>query len=481
MSGRQNSPVHDPATADGGPPGRPLDPADDPRAVRHRERAAFALGDIASNLVWTTISSYLLFFYTDVALIGAAAAGTLMLVARLLDAVFDPVVGLLLDRTSTRWGRARPYLLFGAPLLGGLTFLTFLTPGGGGGLTVAYAAVTFVLVGFAYSLVNVPYGAAMAMTTRDSGTRMSLAGFRTFGVGLGIIVVSSLTQPLVRAIGGTEQSRSGFAWTIGGYAVVSTLLIWVVFALVRERVPLTPSARERGSTAASLKTLLRNKPWLSVFGFSILSFARLGVVTGGAVYFAIHALGDPGAIPVILLAFSLSAVVGSLLTARVLRLLGQRRGIVLGLALSVVLSVPLLFLRHDLVAFCLVFFVLNVVGGFGFVAAPALTADTAEWQEWRSGRRNEGLLFAGYSMSTKIGAALGSALLAWGLAAISYDPAAVTPAVSDDVVWLFIGLPAVIGLLQIAAIAPYDLERRLPSLRADLAARAETGGPAGSL
>ncbi|MFD4191953.1 MFS transporter [Amycolatopsis thermoflava] len=449
------------------PPG----PADDPRAVRPRERAAFALGDIASNLVWTTISSYLLFFYTDVALIGAAAAGTLMLVARLLDAVFDPLVGLLLDRTSTRWGRARPYLLFGAPVLGVFTVLTFLTPGGGGGAAIAWAYVTFILVGLAYSLVNVPYGAVMAMSTRDSGMRMKLAGFRTFGVGLGIIAVSTLTQPLVIAFGGSETSRAGFAWTIGLYAVAGTALIWVVFASVKERVPLTPIAAERGGIGLALRTLLRNKPWLSVFGFSVLSFARLGVVTGGAVYFALYALGNPAAISVILLAFSLSAVVGSLVTARFLRLLGQRRGIVAGLVVSIVLTVPLFLVRDNLTAFAVLFFVANVFGGFGFVAAPALTADTVEWQEWRSGRRNEGLLFAGYSMSTKIGAALGSALLAWGLAAIGYDPAAVTSGVRSGILWLFLLLPAVIGVAQILAIAPYDLERRLPGLRAEIAAR----------
>jgi GPH family glycoside/pentoside/hexuronide:cation symporter len=450
--------------------------ADDPGAVRWRERAAFALGDISANLVWTTISSYLLFFYTDVALIGAAAAGTLMLVARLLDAVFDPLVGLLLDRTTTRWGRARPYLLFGTPVLAVSTVLTFLTPGGGGGAALAYAYVTFILVGLAYSLVNVPYGAVLAMATRDSATRMKLAGYRGLGIGLGIVLVSSLTGPLVTAIGGSPSSRAGFAWTIGLYAVASAVLMWVVFASVRERVPLSPIAG-RGGTRSALKTLARNRPWLSVFVFSILSFARLGIVTGGAIFFALHVLHDPGAIAVVLLAFSLSAVAASLVTAPLLRVLGQRRGIVLGLAVSIVCTVPLFLLRENLAAFAVVFFFANLVGGLGFVAGPAMTADTVEWQEWRGGSRNEGLLFAGYSMSTKIGAALGSALLAWGLAWIGYSPAAVDPAVADGILWLFLVLPAAVSVLQVLALAPYDLERRLPMVRAELRARAGDAGP----
>ncbi|MGD6755919.1 MFS transporter [Streptomyces sp. BH105] len=453
---------------DDGVAGRPLDAADDPRAVRRGERAAFALGDVASNLTWTTISSYLLFFYTDVAGIAAGTVGALMLIARLLDAFFDPAVGLLVDRTSTRWGRARPYLLFGAPLLGVLTLLTFLTPGGGGTAAVVYAYVTFVLVGLAYSLVNVPYGALMAMTTRDSGTRMQLAGMRSFGVGIGLIVVSTATQPLITFFGGSSTSRSGFAWTIGLYAVVGMVLFWAVHGLVNERVPATPHTREGGAGIwASIKALARNRPWLTVFAFSVLSFARLGIITGGAVYFALHVLHKPTAVPVILLAFSLSAVLGSLLTAPLLRLLGQRRGILLGLVVCIALSVTLFFLRDHLVAFTAVFFVANLVGGLGFVAGPALVADSAEWHEWHSGRREEGLLFAGYSMSTKIGAALGSACLAWGLAAIDYSPGSVTSAVSDGIAWLFIGLPIAVAALQAAVIATYSLEPKLPRIKAE--------------
>lgn len=445
---------------------------DSPLAVRKREKAAFALGDIASNLTWTTISSYLLFFYTDVALISAAVAGVILLVARVLDALFDPMIGVLLDRTTTRWGRARPYLIFGAPALAALTFLTFLTPAGGDDVpTIAWAGITFLLVGLAYSVVNVPYGALMAMTTRDSGARMKLAGWRSFGVGIGIIIVSSFTQPLITLFGGSPTSEVGFAITVAIYAVAGMILFWVVVGSVRERVPLTPVVRSRGNLGRSLKTLASNRPWISVFVFSILAFTRLGVITGGTIYFAIYVLGNPGAIPIILLAFSLSAVIGSLLTAPFLRWLGQRRGILIGLLIAIALTPVLFFVQNDVWIFSIVFFVLNVFGGFGFVAAPALTADTVEEQELRSGRRDEGLLFAGYSMSTKIGAALGGAMLAWGLAAIAYDPANPTPEVVNGIMWIYLLLPAAIAALQAVVIGTYGLEKRLPAVKQQLRER----------
>ncbi|MBY4128213.1 MFS transporter [Rhodococcus fascians] len=463
--GLTQPPTNDAVAVDIGDP-------DDPRAVRGRERGAYVLGDLAFNLAWTTVSTYLLFFYTDVALISAGIAGTIILGARVLDAFFDPVVGLMLDRTSTRWGRARPFLLFGAPLLAVLSVLAFTTPAGGDDFpTIAWAAATFLLVGLAYSLVNVPYGAAIAMSTRDSGTRMKLAGYKTFGLGVGLVIVSTATQPLIVLFGGAPNSRLGFMLTITLYAVAAWAMLWFFFATAKERVPLTPVSRNRGHFMTPVKNLLGNRPWISVFAFSLLAFARLGVITGGTIYYALYVLESPAAIGYILLTFSMSAIAGSFVTAPVLARLGQRRGIIVGLAVSILLTLSLVFLQENLILFLVVFFVANIAGGFGFVATSALIADTVEWNEYQSGSRDEGLLFAGYSMSTKIGAAIGSGLLAWSLAAISYNPAAVTEATSNGIMWLYIILPAAIGCLQAVAIGTYGLEKRLPSVTEELRSR----------
>ncbi|MEU6540776.1 MFS transporter [Streptomyces sp. NPDC047000] len=434
------------------------------------ERLGYSLGDLASNLTWTTVSSYLLFFYTDVAVIAAATAGTLMLVARVLDAVFDPSIGMLLDRTRTRFGRARPFLMFGAPVLAVLTVLTFVTPGSGGSADIVWAYVTFILVGLAYSAVNVPYGSLMPMMTRDSGMRMKLSAFRFFGASIGLIVVSTATTPLVDALGGGNQRR-GFLLTVTLYAIVGLILFWTVAATAKERVPSAAPAEVEAPMRTALRATLTNGPWVALFVQTLLMFARLGVITGGAIYYALTVVGNPSAISLILLAYSLSALAGSVATPPVLKRLGHRNGIIAGLVASIVLTVLLVLFRHTMPAFLAVFFLSGVVGGFGFVAAPALVSDTVEYQEYRTRQRNEGLLYSGYSFATKVGTALGGAMLAWGLGVIGYRADAHGGHIANGVLWLYLGLPVVLAVLQIVALGFYRLEKRLPEITAELEAR----------
>ncbi|GAA3340175.1 MFS transporter [Curtobacterium pusillum] len=434
-----------------------------------RERISFGLGDLASNLTWTTITSYLLFFYTDVALISAAAAGTLLLVGRLLDAVFDPLVGIVLDRTNTRFGRARPYLIFGAPVLAVLTVLTFFTPSAEGA-RIGWAYVTFILVGLAYSAVNIPYGALMPMMTRDSATRVTLGSFRFAFAAVGLVIVSVATTPLVAAFGGGDQRR-GFLLTAVLFAAIGCVVFWITARGTKERVPVVPLAQQKHALRTSLKTLATNGPWLIVILFSVLLFARLGVITGGAVYFAIHVLGSAGAVAVVLLAFSLSALSGALITPWMLKRFGHRRALIIGNVIGIALSLLQIPFRHDLVVFTLVFFLAATIGGMGFVAVPALISDTIEYQEYKSDIRNEGLLYAGYSFATKVGTAIGGAVLAWGLAAIGYTASSKAGSLDTGISWIYIGIPILLMVLQTVVIAFYKLQRELPRITASIATR----------
>lgn len=414
----------------------------------------YGLGDLASNLTWTTLTAFLLYYYTDVAGLAAATAGTILLVGRIADAVIDPVVGLAVDRTRSRFGRARPYLIFAAPVLGIALALAFSSPGSGT-TAVVWAAVTFVTVGISHSLVNVPYGAMLPMLTDDADTRLKMSGYRFAGASLGLIAVSLAVMPLVGALGGADRARgfTGMAVVLGA---VGTLLYWIVALLCRER-PVAPVARE-ATTWRALASLRGNRHWLGVSAASLIAFVRLGIITAGAVFYAREVLDDGWATSYILLAFSLSALTGSLVTPWFLRRTGKRRGINTGLAATAVLYVLLFFLDGQPMVFLAVFLFANLIGGFGFVAAPALVSDTIDHHETLTGRRDEGLLYAGYSFATKVGTALGGSLFAWALAWGGYRADHVSAQASQAIEWAFIGLPAALCLAQAACMALYGLE-----------------------
>ncbi|MBX7445932.1 MULTISPECIES: MFS transporter [unclassified Arthrobacter] len=434
------------------------------------ERLGFSLGDLASNLTWSTITSYLLFFYTDVAFIAAAAAGTLLLLARVLDAAIDPLIGVILDRTHTRFGRARPYLIFGAPVLAILTVLTFWTPGTGGPFDLVWAYITFILVGIAYSVVNVPYGSLMTMVTRDSASRMSIAGFRNAGATIGLLVISVGTAPLVGLLG-QGNMRLGYILTVSIYAVVGMLLFWVVCFLVKERIPFESNARTQGSLKRSLRALLKNKYWVSIFFAALFQFARLGAITGGAIYYASNVLHNTQAVGLVLLAFAISGLLSSFVAPPFVKWLGHRRGIIISLVANVMFSLAMILFASNLWGFIAVFFVASLAGGIGFVALPALVSDSVEFQDLITGQRSEGLLYSGYSFATKVGTAIGGAMLAWGLSTIGYSPGETSTSVSTGVATIFIGLPIVLSLLQIICLAFYSLQQKLPEITGALNAR----------
>ncbi|MFH8798165.1 MFS transporter [Streptomyces sp. NPDC017936] len=416
----------------------------------------YGLGDLASNLTWTTLTAFLLYYYTDVAALTAATAGTILLIGRVADAVIDPLVGLAVDRTRSRFGRARPYLIFAAPVLGAAFALTFTSPGSGTTAAV-WAAGTFVVVGISHSLVNVPYGAMLPMLTDDADTRLKMSGYRFVGASLGLITVSLAVMPLVASLGGADRARgfTGMAIVLGA---AGTLLYWIVALLCRER-PAAPAPREV-TTRRALAALPRNRHWLGVSAASLVAFVRLGVITAGAVYYARDVLDDAWATSYILLAFSLSALAGSVVTPWVLRRTGKRRGINLGLAATALLYVSLFFLDGQPAAFLAVFLFANLLGGFGLVAAPALVSDTVDHHEVLTGSRDEGLLYAGYSFATKVGTALGGALFAWALSWGGYRAEHVSAQAGQAIEWAFVGLPAVLCLVQAAFMRLYDLEKR---------------------
>src|SRR5271170_1530848 len=208
--------------------------------LRLREKIGYGFGDAASSMFWKLFSMYLMFFYTDIFGITAAAVGTMFLITRIWDAAFDPFVGVLGDRTETRWGKFRPYLLWMAVPFAIIGVLTFTTPSFGIGGKIIYAYVTYSLMMMVYSLINVPYASLLGVMTADGKERTTLATFRFIFAFAGSLVVLAAAEPLLgffsRLGGSAPNMQRGWQSAAAVFAVLAAVMFWLTFALTRERI-----------------------------------------------------------------------------------------------------------------------------------------------------------------------------------------------------------------------------------------------------
>ncbi|MGW5640102.1 MFS transporter [Streptomyces sp. NPDC003832] len=447
------------------------------RRLTRTEKAGFGLGDLASNLAWNFTGSFLLYFYTNVALISAGVAGTLMLLARVIDAVADPVVGAAVDRTRSKYGRARPYLLYGAVPFGVLSFLTFVTPEASHTTKVVYAAVTFLLMGMVYSAVNVPFGSLMPLMTRDDGERMQLGTARAIGMSVGTIFVAVAAPHLVTAFGDGSERR-GYLITAAVLGVASTVLFLVTFRVTTEHVSDAAGAGHHGpSTWTCVKQMFRNGPWVLGALFMVVNFTRIGLLTTVTVYFSLYVLEKPWTISVLLPLITGSLIVGSLVAPAYFARLGKRKGNVLALGAAAALYAVMPLTESVLPLLIAVYVAACLVVSLSMTSSFTLVADAVDYHEWKFGHRSVGLLNSAQSLATKGGTAIGSALVALVLAVTDFNPADVGSGTVTGLRWLYYGAPVALLLLQLAVMSLWKMDEQRADIIGALRDR-ESGGKA---
>ena len=251
--------------------------------IRLREKIGYGLGDTASSMLWKLFSVYLMFFYTDICGIDAWVVGVLFLVTRIWDSLLDPVVGLLCDRTSSRWGTFRPWLLWGALPFGALGVLTFYMPEWGTGGKVVYATVTYSLMMIVYSSVNVPYAALLGVMSADPHERTVLAAFRMTFAAAGSMAVVLAVEALVKAFRPWAGPSASWTAAVAVVAALAVVLFFVTFSTTRERV--RPVRAERHPVLLSLRDLLHNRPWLILAGAAVCLQVFNAFRESGTIYF----------------------------------------------------------------------------------------------------------------------------------------------------------------------------------------------------
>jgi glycoside/pentoside/hexuronide:cation symporter, GPH family len=456
-----------------------------------RERLSYGLGDFGSGLYWQAFTVYLTYFYTDVFGLSALAAGTLLGTSRSADALFDPLIGAMADRTRTRWGKFRPYLLWLSGPLALAGVLTFTVPDVSAVARLAWAWVTFNVLMLLYTAVNIPYTALLAVLSPDPAERTALASVKfVFAFAAGLLI-SAGVLPLCRALGGDDVA-SGWQRCFALVGGLATLSFVVTFLNTRERVQ--PAPQQATNLRSELRDLLTNRPWILLTAYSLL--LNLGVAVRGAVsvhyikyYVGAQSTSWPAFLPAIggtrswpfeelVAAFSvgagLASVCGVVCVPALARAVGRKPAF-LGLsALSLATLIGIYWVRPEQVG---VLFTLNLVGVFaGSPLSPLLWsmyADTVDYAEWKNGRRSTGLVFATAIFASKQGWALG-AIVALGLmSSLGFVANTAQSAQSlHGLVLLWSLIPAAFFALGVLAVVFYPLdERRVAQIGRELNAR----------
>ncbi|MEN3156885.1 MFS transporter [Alkalimonas sp. NCh-2] len=440
-------------------------------SVRLTEKVGYGLGDMGFNFYWANISAFLLIYYTDVFGLSAAAAGTMMLVTKIVDAFTDPLMGAVADRTRSRFGKFRPYLLWLALPLAGAGVLTYTTPDLGETGKLVWAYGTYTLLMLVYTAINIPYSALSGVITSDSQQRTTLVSFRFIGGFSGGILVTYLTPKLVPLLGQGDDVL-GWQLTMLVFGIAAALMFLITFFTTKERI--TPVSIQPNAVLQDLADLKNNKPWLVLFALALIIMVTITMRAGSGVYYFKYYVERPDLVGEFLSSYMLALALGAASTPLMTRFLDKKHLMVLLMALAGILSISLYFVPADAVG---LIFALNLA--IGFVLGPksplafSMYADTADYNEWRTGRRATAMTFAAATFSQKLGGAIASALIGWLLAAIGYVANEQQSSGSQiGIVLLISVIPGVIALLAAFVMRYYTLDnQQLVTIQFDLQQR----------
>jgi len=430
-----------------------------------REKAGYSLGDASANFVFQMFIVFPTAFYVDTIGISAAAMGAMLLWVRLSDAVTDPLMGIICDRTKHRWGKFRPWLLWSAIPFALLFWLTFTVPSGlSGGSKLFYVVVTYTVLMMAYTMNNVPYASLNGVMTSNSGERTALSSYRFVAAMSASFIVQGLTLPFVTKFGnGETNDPTGWSITVGIYAAISVVFFVITFFTVKERVQ--PPAGQKADVKKDIKDAFTSRPWLAMFGMVMFVFITLSL-RGNANYVFItryidsealrafvenmgltataaqvenpslgfkilNAFGmivTPGKTPsavgfsVISMTSTLVQIFGVIAAKPLADRFGKKLVFTVGLAGTAFFQCLYITVGPgDVTQLYTLAILAQLCYGPTIPLLWAMIADCADWGEWKSNRRSTGFVFSGIVFALKAGLGFGGAIAGAMLAAYGYS------------------------------------------------------------
>lgn len=456
--------------------------------IKLKEKIGYGFGDMASSMFWKLFGSYLMIFYTDVFGLPAALVGTMFLITRIWDSLSDPVMGVIADRTTTRWGKFRPYILWGAVPFGIIGVLTFTTPSLDMTGKIIYAYVTYSLMMGIYTVVNVPYASLLGVMSPNPKDRNTLATFRMSFAYIGSFVALLLFMPIVNLFSGESTDiaiqQKGWTMGVGVIAVICVILFVLTFALTRERVK--PIKKKQAKLKEDLRDLAKNKPWWILLGAGIAALVFNSIRDGATVYYFKYYIVEEAFTNISLFGFSFvlsglylaigqaANIVGVVLAAPLSNRIGKKNTYLGAMVIASILSVIFFWFNKEQLALIFVFQVLiSICAGSIFPLLWSMYADCTDYSELKTGNRATGLIFSSSSMSQKFGWAIGSALTGWLLAYYGFQANQVQSAETLNGIKMFMSiLPAIGTVLSVIFISMYPLsEKKMEKIVSQLEAR----------
>lgn len=464
-------------------------PALSDHKLKLTEYIGYAQGDTASNFFFQFFNMFLVYYYVDVWGIEAGKIVLMMLIVRLFDACNDPVMGLIADRTHTRWGKFRPYILFAAIPYGICGYLMFAGPDFSENGKLAYAYITYTLMLLSYTVINVPYSSLLGVLSPSSRTRTVASSFRFVGAFTGGFVISLFVRPFVKYLGG-DNEMLGFQLTMAIFAVVSIIMFWITFATTKERVK--PPKDQKTNVWEELGELFRNWPWIMLLVAAVLSTSFIALRSGSTVFYFKYVVGIEDSVifemgplsfdrtDVFLATGMLAQIAGVTALGFIARRVDKKYAAAFLCTVTGLCFMTFYFLPKDQYVLLVV---VNAVGYLCMGPTSALTwalyGDVADYGEWKFGRRSTGLVFSASLFSIKTGMMVGGVLLPWFLAYFSYvkppegmDYIQQTPRAMLGITLAFSLVPGIIALLKAGALMIYPLDQhRVSEIELALAQR----------
>jgi len=391
-----------------------------------KEKVGYALGDTAANLIFQTMVMFQLVFYTDTFGISAISAGTILIVVRVFDAIFDPIMGIVADRTKTRWGKFRPWIIWTAIPFGVMGFLTFVTPDLSVGGKLIYAYTTYILLMMVYSMNNLPYSALSGVMTGDLGERTSLSSYRFVFAMIAQLIIQGLALPMVNYFGQGDSAK-GYQFTMGIFSALAIVLFFITFSTTKERIQ--PAPNQKATVKEHYRDLSKNGPWLVMFVLTVILFITLSMRGSVVLYYFKYYVGDEGFFSMFNVLGTVATIVGIFFSKGLSMRFGKRNVFIGGLVGTTIFTALFVFLPPTAIQLMFITEILRQFAyGFTIPLLWAMMADVADFSEWKNNRRATGIVFSAIVFGLKAGLGFGGAITGYMLSLYGYMPNAIQSA-----------------------------------------------------